>query len=148
MSSRSISFLKEVEKKRERDVNIQVYLLDHFTSIGITSLSKVRTTQIQKGSPNEHILYTCLLLHWDTLGWLVCLVSGKLWHYSLITMLRFWCHSRNENAALTLTDILYCPHQRCSCEDQKETTLSQEQDFSFVFIRKCVSWGALYKAEK
>lgn len=57
---------------------------------------------------------------------LACLFSRKPWRCSLITTLRFWCHSRNGNAGLTLIDILYCLHQLHQSPELGEVTLRHE----------------------
>lgn len=49
--------------------------------------------------------------HGDTLCWAVCLGSRKLWWRSLITVLRFWCHSRNGSWINYTAFISFTPAQ-------------------------------------
>lgn len=103
-------------------------------------------TSVNSGNPNSHpqlgssphrrsketsesaqICRMSLCKHAHSVRWVVCLGSRRPWRCSLITMLRFWCHSRNGNAGLILIDILFCPHQLDWSSEQEEVTLSHQK---------------------
>lgn len=81
----------------------------------------------KKTSESAQICRMSLCKHAHSVRWIVCLGSRRPWRCSLITMLRFWCHSRNGNAGLILIDILFCPHQLDWSSEQEEVTLSHQK---------------------